>query len=269
MNAAFPKKLAGDYELWGDPAREQCFTIAATEADMVEFDDFSTPEGRRERLHRHMNNEIGAIEIAAQCLVDFPDAPWDLQMQLARQAYDESRHVEGLYRRLLELGGRKGEFPIFNFEWCVTNTRPTLAGRLTIQNRTFEAGQMDLLGTLRKLWREVGDERTAELLESILADEVNHVRFANRWIKKMAQENGRVLLEVAMAVRFLAEVNAVGYTSSAAEKEASATVQHARMGTNVDDRRNAEFTDDEIATVLRQSGMNSFLSISHAVASDG
>jgi uncharacterized ferritin-like protein (DUF455 family) len=268
VNAAFPSKFAGSHELWGDPAREPCFTIAATEADMVEFDDFSTPEGRRERIHRHMNNEIGAIEIAAQCLVDFPDAPWELQMQLARQAADESRHVEGLYRRLLELGGHKGEFPIFNFEWCVTNTRPTLAGRLTIQNRTFEAGQMDLLGTLRKLWRDVGDERTAELLESILADEVNHVRFANRWIKKMAQENGRVLLEVAMAVRFLAEVNAVGYTTSAAEKQAATTVQHARMGTNVDDRRNAEFTDDEIATVLRQSGMNSFLSISHAVAPD-
>ena len=269
MNAAFPPRFAGPYELWGDPAREPCFTVAATEADMVEFDAFSTPESRRERIHRHMNNEIGAIEIAAQCLVDFPDAPWDLQMQLARQAADESRHVEGLHRRLVELGGFKGEFPIFNFEWCVTNTRPTLAGRLAIQNRTFEAGQMDLLGTLRKLWREVGDDRTAELLEAILADEVNHVRFANRWIKKLAQENGRVLLEVAVAVRFLAEVNAAGLTSTPAEKESSATAQHARMGTNVDDRRNAEFTDDEIATVLRQSGMNSFLSISHAVATDG
>lgn len=268
MNADFPSKHVGGYEIWGDPAREACFTIAPTEADMVEFDDFSTPEARRERIHRHMNNEIGAIEIAAQCLVDFPDAPWDLQMQLARQAYDESRHVEGLYRRLRELGGHKGEFPIFNFEWSVTNTRTTLAARLAIQNRTFEAGQMDLLGTLRQLWREVGDDHTAELLEAILADEVNHVRFANRWIKQMARENGRVLLEVAMAVRFLAEVNAVGYTSSVTEKQASVTDNHARMGTNVDDRRNAEFTDDEIATVLRQSGMNSFLSISHAVATD-
>jgi uncharacterized ferritin-like protein (DUF455 family) len=269
MSAAFPRKILNGFELCGDPAREACFTVATKESEMVEFDDFSTAEGRRERVHRHMNNEIGAIEIAAQCLVDFPDAPWDLQMQLARQASDESRHVEGLYRRLRELGGYKGEFPIFNFEWCVTNTRTTLAARLAIQNRTFEAGQMDLLGTLRKLWREVGDDRTAELLEAILADEVNHVRFANRWIKQLARENGRVLLEVAMAVRFLAEANAAGYTSSDAEKEASATANHARMGTNVDDRRNAEFTDDEIATVLRQSGMNSFLSISHAVPSDG
>lgn len=252
--------------LCADPAREPCFHVAATEAEMAEFDDFSSAEGRRERLHRHMNNEIGAIEIAAQCLVDFPDAPWDLQMQLARQAYDESRHVEGLYRRLRELGGRKGEFPIFNFEWCVTNTRPTIAGRLAIQNRTFEAGQMDLLGALRKRWREVGDERTAELLESILADEVNHVRFANRWIKQLARENGRVLMEVAVAVRFLAEANAAGYTTSGVERQESVEGNHAiGGGTNIDDRRNAEFTDEEIASVLRQSGLNSFLSLSHAV----
>jgi uncharacterized ferritin-like protein (DUF455 family) len=248
-----------------DPAREPCFHVAATEAELAEFDDLSQPQGRRERLHRHMNNEIGAIEIAAQCLVDFPDAPWELQLQLARQAYDESRHVEGLYRRLRELGGYKGEFPIFNFEWCVTNTRTTLAARLAIQNRTFEAGQMDLLGTLRKLWREIGDEDTAELLESILADEVNHVRFANRWIKQLARENGRVLLEVAMAVRFLAEANAAGYTTAGAAKAEADTRNHARMGTNVDDRRNAEFTEDEIAEILRQSGLNSFLSIQHAV----
>ena len=32
-------------------------------------------------------------------------------MQLARQCWDETRHVGLLYRRLLELGGQKGEFP--------------------------------------------------------------------------------------------------------------------------------------------------------------
>jgi hypothetical protein len=91
------------------------------------------------------------------------------------------------------------------------------------------------------------------------------VRFANRWIKQMARENGRVLLDVALAVRFLAEANAAGYTSSVQDKQEATTRSHARMGTNVDDRRNAEFTDEEIAEILRQSGMNSFLSIQRAV----
>lgn len=266
MSASARRKVLNGVSVCADPAREECFHVAAHESEMAEFDDFSSAAGRRERLHRHMNNEIGSLEIAAQCLVDFPEAPWDLQMQLARQASDESRHVEGLFRRLRELGGFKGEFPIFNFEWCVTNTQDTLVARLAIQNRTFEAGQMDLLGGLRNSWRAVGDEQTAQLLESILADEVNHVRFANRWIRRLSTEDGRALLKVALAIRFLAEANAAGLSAAPAGRDDDTAKNHARMGTNVEDRRNAEFSDEEIDQILRQAGMSSFLSTSRATA---
>src|SRR5262249_25070143 len=141
---------------------------------------------RRQRLHRHMHNEMQSLEIAAQSLADFPDAPWDLRMQLARQCWDETRHTMLLHRRLLELGGRKGEFPVMNYEWSVTLMSDSLAARLALQNRTFEGGEMDLLRQLVERWKEVGDERTAEMLGGILADEIQHVRFANQWLKRMA-----------------------------------------------------------------------------------
>ena len=269
MSVTALRKDLNGVSLCADPAREPCFTVARTESEMVEIPDFTSPSGRRERLHRHMNNEVGAMEIAAQCLVDFPDAPWELQMQLARQTYDESRHVQGLYARLRSLGGRKGEFPIFNFEWCVTNTQDTLAARLAIQNRTFEAGQMDLLGSLRRIWRLAGDDETAELLESILADEVSHVRFANRWIRRLAKDDGRVLLKVAVAIRFLAEANAAGYRDAAPGTLERQAAGIARFGTNVEDRRNAEFSDDEIAEILRQSGMSSLLTAAPTEPSHG
>ena len=265
MSASGARKQVNGVSLCADPAREACFTVAQSESEMVTIDDPASAPGRRERLHRHMNNEIGSMEIAAQCLVDFPEAPWELRMELARQAFDESRHVQGLLARLNELGGRKGEFPIANFEWSVTNTQDTIAARLAIQNRTFEAGQMDLLGSLHKLWRSLGDERTAAMLEAILADEVNHVRFANRWIRRLAREDGRVLLKVALAIRFLAEANAASFVHEASGTEEGVRAGHARMGVNVDDRRNAEFSEDEIKEILRQSGMSSFLVESRAV----
>ena len=211
-------------------------------------------ESRRERLHRHMNNETGAIEIAAQCLVDFPDAPWELRMQLARQCYDESRHVAALYRRLLELGGRKGEFPISNYEWGVTCMQDSLAGRLAIQNRTFEAGLMDLLGNLRKMWVNAGDETTAEVLDNILVDEIGHVRFANQWIRRMAQADRRVLLKVAASVRFLAMSD---QAHMPAHVEAGTEYKANLGGVNIEDRKHAEFTDEEIETYLQQEGLGS------------
>src|SRR5262249_31771822 len=138
--AAEPMQVRG-ITLRRDPAREACFRVVHLATDMHEYPDMSEVS-RRERLHRHMNNEIGSLEIAAQCLADFPGAPWELRMQLARQCWDETRHSELLYSRLRELGGYKGEFPVANLEWTVTCMLDSLPARLAVQNRTFEAGLM-------------------------------------------------------------------------------------------------------------------------------
>jgi len=88
-----------------DPAREECFTVVQLHKDLHDYDDMSDIS-RRQRLHRHMHNEMQTLEIVAQGLADFPDAPWELRMQLARQCWDESRHSAILYRRLREMGIR-------------------------------------------------------------------------------------------------------------------------------------------------------------------
>lgn len=181
-------------------------------------------------------------------------------MQLARQCWDETRHVELLYHRLRELGGYKGEFPIANLEWTITCMLDSLPARLAVQNRSFEAGLMDLLGKLVERWREVGDERTADILDGILVDEIQHVRFANQWIKRLAQEDRRVLLQIAKAMRFLSDaiealsaqpgaINAVGTVLGGASAQPTAI--------NIADRQQADFTADEIHTILRQAGFRS------------
>jgi hypothetical protein len=261
MSGSWPRKTVRDVELARDPAREPCFEVVHTDAEMKDWPDISI-ESRQERLHRHMNNELGALEIAAQCLVDFTDAPWDLRMQLARQASDESRHAAMLYRRLRELGGFKGQFPIANYEWGVTTLIDALPGRLAVQNRTFEAGLIDLLGSLRIVWRDAGDHVTADLLDAILADEILHVRFANRWLKRMTTENPRVLLSVAMAIRFLGRINAAMAARPGETNAAGVTFTDKRLqapAVNVQDRLEAEFTEGEVLEVLKQAGFRSIL----------
>jgi uncharacterized ferritin-like protein (DUF455 family) len=251
------------------PARDDCFTVVRDDREMHEYE--GTGElARREMVHRHMSNEITSLDIAAQCLAEFPDAPWGVRMQLARQCWDETRHVAALHRRLVELGGHKGEFPITTFEWNVTCAIDNLAGRLATQNRTFEAGAMDVVGGLIQGLRAVRDERTAEILEGILADEIQHVRFANRWIKTMVEADRRVLLKVAMAIRFLEQVNATlqldAGTANVVGKVFAAPAERV-PAVNVEDRRLAEFTDDEIHEILRQAGFRSLLPEGSAPAS--
>lgn len=254
-----------------DPAREACFTVVDLHKDLWDYDDMSDIS-RRQRLHRHMHNEMQTLEIVAQNLADFPEAPWELRMELARQCWDESRHSAILYRRLREMGGRKGEFPVMNYEWGVTQMLDSLPARLAVQNRTFEGGEMDLLRQQAAMWSAAGDDETAALMDALLGDEVQHVRFANRWLKHMARENSRTLLQVATGVQFLqkvttalapeaGEVNAVGVNLT--------EFTHVEVMTNVDDRRLAEFTDREIADLLRKEGFGSLVTSPSETASAG
>ncbi len=254
-------KVVRGVRLRRDPAREPCFRVVHLHKDLHDYEGMSS-ESRQQRLHRHMHNEMQTLEIVAQSLADFPDEPWELRLQLARQCWDESRHSALLYRRLRELGGSKGEFPVMNYEWGVTQLLDSMPARLAVQNRTFEGGEMDLLRQQHAMWTEAGDHETAALMDILLADEVQHVRYANRWLKQVAKENPRTLLQVASGVHLLrqvtaglaprsGEVNAVGVDLTA--------FTHVEVMANVDDRRLAEFTEAELAELLRQEGFGSLV----------
>jgi len=240
--------------LRADPAREPCFDVVHLYSQLWRSVDFSEAS-QREKLHREYNTEVQGMEIAALSLAEFPDAPWELRMEIARQCWDESRHARLYYRRLLEKGGRKGEFPIANHEWTVTCSFATLVQRLAIQNRTFESGSMDSMNKAVKMWNSIGDAQTAQLMDGILADEVQHVRFANQWIKRLGQSDGTVVLQVVQAVSELKRMSAVlrpqpGETSINAV-DLVGTPQPS-VKTNVEDRGHADFSADEIATVVQR-----------------
>src|SRR5258705_746064 len=79
--------------------------------------DLSSRESIKERVHGIMVGELQAMEGAGRTVCDFPDAPWEFTMDMARQVWDESRHVE-IYLRLLEhLEGYAGEFPETTILW--------------------------------------------------------------------------------------------------------------------------------------------------------
>jgi hypothetical protein len=81
--------------------------------------------------------ELQALEAAGRTLWDFPDAPWEFKMNMARQCWDEARHIQ-VYEKLIEhVGGEVGEFPenTFLFETSC-NDDPAL--RVTGVNRCLE-----------------------------------------------------------------------------------------------------------------------------------
>jgi uncharacterized ferritin-like protein (DUF455 family) len=236
-----------------DPAREACFVIAHHETEVRAARDYLSVEAVRSMLHREYNNETQNAEIAAQTLVDFPDAPWELRMQLARQCWDETRHATMFLRRVLELGGRKGESPIKNGDWGIVGLIDTLPGRLLVQHRLFEGGVIDSFRQVARGFREAGDERTAEIFEVILADEIQHVRFANQWLRRFAREP-RSIMQMAAALNFAASM-----LRALSPRPGDRSVDDVELDTvdhtiaiNADDRLRAGFTPVEVADLVRR-----------------
>ena len=190
-----------DPRLFGDgPARDGRFRVAELWKEAANFPP-GDPRVTPEFLHRQMNEEINGMEISARNIVDFPDADWDLRMAMARQCWDEARHIQ-MFRRCLEnRGGHVGEYPVLNFQYRILTRIDSLIGRLAVQNRSFEASGIDAIHQEIQRCRESGETDLEELFDAQLADEVEHVRYANRWIKTLTDRAGaRAVLDLAKAV---------------------------------------------------------------------
>jgi uncharacterized ferritin-like protein (DUF455 family) len=198
-------KVVRGVELRDDPAREPCFTIVHLHHDVPDAPS-TTSEGRLMRAHREYNQEVQTLEIAALCLVDFPDAPWELRMELARQCWDEARHAELTYRYVREHGGWKGMYAIANLDWSVVGMLDSLAARLAVQHRTFEAGSLDIEMAAIPMMREMGEEAVADMKDAVDADEIQHVRFGNEWVRRLTDADPRAVLKIAAAVAWLRKV---------------------------------------------------------------
>ena len=188
--------------LRASPARESAFNVVTDQAQMHKSPEGS-PESYREQLHSNVNEEMQSLEIAAQGLVDFPDESWEIRMSLARQAWDEARHAWLFFNRLVELGGFKGEFPVINQEWGVVCMFDSLAARLAVQNRVFEGGSLDVFKESAEVWARMGDQKTSDIMDAVLVDEIRHTQFANEWLENLRHDRPRDLLKAMAAMSSL------------------------------------------------------------------
>ncbi len=182
-----------------NPAREPRFRVVERWAECLNTPG-DHPDHRQEFLHRQMNEEANVLENAASSLADFPDADWSIRMWLARQCADEARHTLN-YKRLFERrGGRLGQYPIMNFQYRILRKIDSLAGRLMIQNRTFEADGLDAVTFGITQAESEGDSEIVAMYDAQQADEIVHVGFANEWIRSQVKADPRIMMTMARAL---------------------------------------------------------------------
>jgi uncharacterized ferritin-like protein (DUF455 family) len=138
------------------------------------------------RMHGIFVGELQALEGAARSLWDFPDAPWEFKMNMARQCWDEARHIQIFEKLLVHLGGEVGMFPesTFLFE-CACSDDPAM--RVAGVNRGLEGLACDVFRDMIKYAEKAGDEKMKQAVDYVLADELTHVRFGSEWVKEFTK----------------------------------------------------------------------------------
>ena len=172
------------------PVRDSRWNIMQNPAEFTEKNwSFDTNEGKLHLLHDLLNSEFITVERMGLIISDFPEIPWQMKLDMARQAWDEARHAEIVQRRLEELGGHVGMFPTSCFGWEQDVNRPDPLERLALSNMTFESESCKHLRDWIAKAKKTGDTRSLQLVEFLLADEVNHVLYGVHWIDELTKDD--------------------------------------------------------------------------------
>ncbi len=142
----------------------------------------------RENLHR-IANEVQAVETCARLIWDGETCgmPWQFTVDIARQLWDEVRHVEISQKRLEQLGGYLGMYPVMTANY---NFRCQLPIELRIADLMLSGETHGLNNQMhmRERCRKAGDIQTQRLHDYMQADEVQHVQFGRRWAVYLAKQ---------------------------------------------------------------------------------
>jgi uncharacterized ferritin-like protein (DUF455 family) len=168
--------------------------VADTRSNGFKAENYEAPDAARALMHGIFVGEIQALEGAGRTCWDFPvgtegDAvPFELKLDMARQCWDEARHVEISVKLTEHMGSEIGEFAeqTLLFE-AACNSDAIL--RLAGVNRALEGLAIDVFNTMREFGDAVSDPILYFCEDWMLADEVTHVKMGSDWLRRVTADD--------------------------------------------------------------------------------
>jgi uncharacterized ferritin-like protein (DUF455 family) len=209
--------------------------------------DPDSPDAARALMHGIFVGEIQALEGAGRTCFDYDtgpgrdEVPFQLKLDMARQCWDEARHVEISVKLTAHMGTEVGEYSeqTMLFE-AACNADPVL--RLTGVNRALEGLAIDVFNTMREFGDATADPVLYYCEDWMLADEVTHVKMGSDWLRRLTSHDKERQQE---ALEFQRTVDKLFSFGGFRGEEDDSPIHLARRF-----RQLAGFTDEEIVELV-------------------
>jgi uncharacterized ferritin-like protein (DUF455 family) len=209
--------------------------------------DPDSPDAARALMHGIFVGEIQALEGAGRTCFDYDtgsgrdEVPFQLKLDMARQCWDEARHVEISVKLTAHMGTQIGEFSeqTMLFE-AACNADPVL--RLTGVNRALEGLAIDVFNTMRDFGDATADPVLFYCEDWMLADEVTHVKMGSDWLRRLTVDDKE---RQQQALEFQRTVDKLFSFGGFRGEDDDSPIHLARRF-----RQLAGFTDDEIVELV-------------------
>jgi uncharacterized ferritin-like protein (DUF455 family) len=154
----------------------------------------ATRIGRAVLLHAIAHIEFNAINLALDAVWRFCGMPRQYYLDWLRVAAEEARHFCLLRDHLRSQGYDYGDFPAHQGLWTMCEkTGGDVLARMALVPRTLEARGLDATPLIQRKLRQTGAAdalAAADILETILRDEVGHVAIGNHWYRWLCERAG-------------------------------------------------------------------------------
>ena len=147
-------------------------------------DNLENEVERGKLLHFLANHELLATELMALVLLKFPDAPHAFRQGVLVTLQEEQTHTKMYIDRMQECGVEFGTYPVSGQFWQVVAPMQSPMDFVSRLSLTFEQANLDYSQHFAKVFRQIGDDATASILQQIYEDEIGHVQHGLHWFRQ-------------------------------------------------------------------------------------
>jgi uncharacterized ferritin-like protein (DUF455 family) len=157
---------------------------------LLDVESSEAGDRARRQMHGIFVGEIQALEGAGRTAFDYTtdETPFAMKLDMARQCWDEARHVEISIRLGDYMGSEIGEWSeaVTLFE-AACHSDPVF--RLAGVNRALEGLAIDVFTTMRDFATDMDDPVLYFCEDWMLADEVTHVKMGSNWLRELTKDD--------------------------------------------------------------------------------